>query len=119
MRPIRRIAQIVAMDPVRLTPILEKLLPKTGALGNQPKPVILGVLASLERAAFWVNGAHCQTVMLQYRGNKPIDVAGFDPADWLVGDLEEGVPPKAGEALSLVCPDCGQAIRHPSQLRAV
>lgn len=119
MKPIRRIAQIVASNPVKLTPVLEELMPKGVVLANQPKPVILAVLAGLERAAFWVNGAHCQTIMLQYRGNKPIDVAGFDPADWLVGDLGEGVPPKVGEALQLECPDCGKAIRHPSQLRAV
>jgi hypothetical protein len=119
MKPVRRIAQIVATDPVRLMPILDEMMPKGKVLGNQPKPVIMKILARLEQAAFWVNGAHCQTIMLQYRGSKPIDVAGFDPADWLIGDLGEGRPPVPGKPFEEVCPDCGQAIRHPSQLRAV
>ena len=58
--PVRRIADLVASDPMRLMPILHELLPKDArsrrrdqqakVIANLPKPQILAILAKFERA---------------------------------------------------------------------
>lgn len=121
--PIRRIADIVASNPAKLAAVLEQLLPrrrgKVMALANLPRPEIERVLARLQREAFQRDYAHCQTVMLQYRGPVPVEQAGFVFDEWLVGDLGEGKHPTPGEQFELTCPDCGEVIKRFEELRAV
>ena len=119
-KPIKRIADLVASNPIKLAPLLAAQLErlKVKNLSGVSRPGLERILGALAQAGAHQDFVHCSTVVLQYRGTRPLDWgnATARPEDWLIGNLGEGRPPMPGKPFEVRCPDCGEVITNPSRL---